>query len=55
MLLFLFFNFRLILFNCRSYCTNFDTIAELVVPIGMSSSEAPAETEIHPVTTETQI
>ena len=33
----------------------FNPIAELVIPIGMSSKEAKAEIEIHPVTAEAKI
>ena len=33
----------------------FNPIAELVIPIGMSSKEAKAEIEIHPVIAEAKI
>ena len=44
-----------ILFNCCSYCTIFNCIAELVTPIGIIRKEANEEIEIHPLITETEI
>ena len=55
MLVFLFLNYCLILFNSWSYCTNFNPIVELVIPAGISSKEAKVEIEMHPVTSEAEI
>ena len=50
--LFLLLNYWLILFDSCSFPQIFSPIAELAIPIGISSSEAKADLEIHPVTVE---
>ena len=55
MLLFLFLNYRLILFNYCSYCTNCNPIAVLLIPIGIPIKEEKPEIEIHPVIVEGKI
>ena len=47
MLLFLFLNIRVILFNCSIYCSNFfSPIAKLIIPIGIPTKEAEAEIKV---------
>ena len=55
MLLFLFLNHSLILFNSCSYCIIFFSIAELVTFIGIPNKEGEAEIELHSVTAEAKI
>ena len=45
---FLFFNYLLKFLNFCSYCTNFDPIAELVIPVWIPGQKAKAEVEIDP-------
>ena len=42
-------------FNSCSYCTNFNYIAKLVIPIGTAIKEAKAKIEMHPVIVEAKI
>ena len=50
MLLFLFFIIDLYFLIPAAIAQAFNPIAEVIIPIGISSKEAKAEIEIHPVT-----
>ena len=50
MLLFLFFIIYLYFLIPAAIAQAFNPIAEVIIPIGISSKEAKAEIEIHPVT-----
>ena len=52
MILFLFFNYWLILFNSCNYCTNVKPIAGLIITVGIPTKEAKEEMEMHQVTVE---
>ena len=52
---FLFLNYWLIIFNSCSYCTNFYPVVELVILIGIPTTEAKAEMEANPVILEVTI
>ena len=41
--------------NSCGHCTIFNTIAELIIPIKISSKETKAEIEMHPVIVEAKI
>ena len=55
MVLFLFLNYLLILFNSCCYCTNFSSCYKLVIPIWIPRKDTKAEIEIHPVIAEAKI
>ena len=52
---YLFLNHCLVLSNSCSYCTNFNLIAELVIPIGIPAKETKAGMEKHLVIVEAKI
>ena len=55
---FFFLNYWLILFNCwisYSYYRNFNPIAELRIPIGITTKEAKAKMETYPLTVDVKI
>ena len=55
MLLFLFFIIDLYFLIPTANAQAFNPIAEVIIPIGISSKEAKEEIEIHPVITEARI
>ena len=55
MVLFLFLNFWLILFNTAVIAPIFNPIVDFVIPIGTPSKEAKAEFEVHPVIVEAKM